>query len=362
MIKKIFKCLSCLTLFLILLLIILLVYPKGSLETQLENRNVPAIGYAIIKNSKIVESKVIGELEEGISAPHDAIFNIASVTKPVFATMVMKLIDDGIIGLDDPIFSYWIDPDVSSDNRHKLLTPRILLSHKGGFPNWRWHNEDNKLSFWFDPGTTYNYSGEGLEYLKKAIENKTGNSLIELMDSIIYHPLKMESSRMVWDSLLHETRFAKNHDREGNMYDIHKRTHALASGDLYTTVDDLATFAINIMENKGGLSDAIYKEMASVQSEMTDRAGYGLGWQVVPELSKDEYALVHNGSQRGVRARMVILPNSKSGFVAFVNGDNGQQIIDRLMVKKLKMGGKILDKIYEPIIWRIIYLPFNLPL
>ena len=68
---------------------------------------------------------------------------------------------------------------------------------------------------------------------------------------------------------------------------------------------------------------------------MTDRAGYGLGWQIAPELSPGEYALVHNGSDRGVRARMVVLPNSKKGFVAFVNGDNGQQIIDRLMVKSL---------------------------
>jgi len=276
--------------------------------------------------------------------------------------MVLNLIDDGVIGLDESVYPYWVDPDIATDKRHKLLTPRMLLSHQGGFPNWRWHNENHKLSFWFDPGTTYNYSGEGLEYLKKAIENKTGNSLGELMDSIIYNPIGMQSSRMVWDSLIHETRFARNHDRAGNKYEIPNRTYPIASGDLYTTSDDLAAFAIHIIENKGGLSDSIYKEQTSIQAEMTDRAGYGLGWQVVPALTKEEYALVHDGADRGVRARMVVFPNSKSGFIAFVNGDNGQQIIDRLMVKKLKLGGQLLDKIYEPIIWRIIYLPFNLPL
>ena len=264
MIKRILAYLLYFLLAILLVFIILLIYPKGSLETQLKNRQVPAIAYALIEGGKVVESEVIGELEVGVPAPSDAIFNIASVTKPVFATMALNLMDAGVMGLDEPVHPYWVDPDIMEDQRHKELTPRLLLSHQGGFPNWRWHNEDRKLSFWFDPGSTYNYSGEGLEYLKKAIENKTGKSLIQLMDSILYQPLGMQSSRMVWDSTIHETRFARNHDRQGNLYDIRKRTHPIASGDLYTTAEELAAFAIHIMENQGGLSDALFQEMTRV--------------------------------------------------------------------------------------------------
>lgn len=358
MIKKILKFFSYLLIFLVAVLILLLAYPKGTLETQLKNRNVPAIGYAIIKNGEIVDSKVIGELEAGVKAPQDAIFNVASVTKPVFATMVMNLVDDGILKLDEPLHPYWVDPDIASDERHQQLTPRILLSHRSGFPNWRRFNEDGKLSFWFDPGTTYHYSGEGMEYLKKAVENKSGKSLIQLIDTIIFNPLGMNSSRLVWDSTLHENRLAKYHNKEGELYEIWKRTHPVASDDLCTTTNDLAKFALNIINHQGGLSKATYNEMVTINTDINGRTGFGLGWQVVPDLPNDEYALVHGGSDQGVRARIVVLPKSKSAFIAFVNGDKGQAIIDRLMVKQLEYGGKILDKIYAPIIWRKIYLPF----
>lgn len=362
MIKKIFKYLSYLLLGLILVFILLLVFPKGSLETQLRNSNVPAIGYSIIKNGKILESKVIGELELGVKAPQDAIFNVASVTKPVFATMVMNLVDEGIIELDEPLYPYWVDPDIESDERHKKLTVRILLSHQSGFPNWRRYNEDKKLSFWFDPGTKYHYSGEGMEYLKKALENKTGNSLLQLMNTYIFNSIGMHSSRMIWDSLLHERKLAKYHNKKGGLYQIWKRKEPVASDDLCTTPVDLAKFALHIINNRGGLSDSIYNEMVRINTDINGRTGYGLGWKIVPDLPNGEYALVHDGSDQGVRARILILPNSKSGFVAFVNGDNGQRIIDRLMVERLEHGGKILDKIYSPIIWRIIYLPLILPL
>ena len=361
MIKKISKYLFYTILLLIAVLIVLLVYPKGDLETQLRNRNVPAIGYAIIENGNIVESKVIGDLELGKKAPKNTIFNVASVTKPVFATMVMNLIDDGVIKLDEPVHPYWIDPDIKSDQRYEKLTPRILLSHKSGFPNWRWFNEDRKLSFWHDPGTKFHYSGEGMEYMKKVVENKLDRSLIQLMDSLIFKPSGMIDSRMIWDSTLHEKRLAKFHDREGNLYKIRKRTVPVASDDLCTTTSDLAKFVLYLINEKGGLSDSSYNDMIELNTSINERTGYGLGWQIAPGLPNGNYALVHGGSDEGVRARIVILPKSKSGFVAFTNGDNGQQIIDRLMDKRLKYGGEILDKIYSPLIWRIIYLPINLP-
>lgn len=360
-VKKILKYLLYSVIFLVISLVVLLIFPKGDLETQLKNNNVPALGYAIIENGQITELKVIGELESGKKALDNTIFNVASVTKPVFATMIMNLIDQGIIGLDEPVHPYWIDPDIEMDKRNELLTPRILLSHKSGFPNWRWHNEDGKLSFRNPPGTKYGYSGEGMEYLKKAVENKLDRTLIQLMDSIIFVPSKMNDSRMIWDELLHTERLAKYHDRDLNLYKIHKRTTPVASDDLCTTTLDMANFVMYILNERGGLSDKSFEDMITISTSISERSGYGLGWQIAPNLANNEFALLHGGSDEGVRARIVILPNSKSGFVAFVNGDNGQKIIDRLMVNRLNNGGEILSKIYAPFVWRIIQLPFDLP-
>ena len=320
-------------------------------------RNVPAVAYAIIEAGEIKELKVIGELEKGVPAPAGAIFNIASVTKPVFALTVLKLVESGALNLDEPLHPYWIDPDIKDGPRHKLLTARIILSHQTGFPNWRWNKEDRKLSFGFDPGTQYQYSGEGYEYLKMAIQNKLQKGLVQLVDSLIFDPLEMSDSRLIWDKQMDESRFAKWHNKEGGLYQINKRKDAVASDDLMTTLDDYCRFALHIIE-KGGLSEELYQEMVSPQVAVTKNSAFALGWELAPNLPGGEYALVHGGSDMGVRARAVILPKSKRAFIIFTNGDKGQRIIDRQMVKRFDPGKAILKKIYHPIMWRIIYLPF----
>ena len=339
------------------ILVILMIWPKGNIEDQLKNNSVPALAFAIIEDGEIQELEVVGELEKGKAAPKNSIFNVASVTKPVFSLAALKLIDAEVIGLDEPLHPYWIDADVKSDDRYKLLTPRILLSHQSGFLNWRWHYPDGKLAFTFDPGTKYQYSGEGMEYLKNAIQSKTGTKLNILMDSLVFDPLEMNDTRMIWDDAVDETRFAKWHDKDGNQYEIFKRKEAVASDDMMTTLEDLSKFAINVME-KGGLSDGLYNQMITPQVMLNDRLGFGLGWEVVPKMNGEGYALVHGGSDMGVKARIVVMPNVKKAFVAFANGDNGQKIIDRVMVSKFKPGAEILKNIYLPFAWRIIYLPF----
>ncbi len=103
------------------LLCLVIYWPKGSLEEQLQRHQVPAIAYGIIEDGKLNEWQVIGELSAGEPAPNDAIFNVASVTKPVFATTVLKLIAAGELELDEPLYPYWVDPDIVDDPRHRQL-------------------------------------------------------------------------------------------------------------------------------------------------------------------------------------------------------------------------------------------------
>jgi len=85
------------------------------------------------------------------------------------------------------------------------------LSHQTGFPNWR----NGKLEFEFEPGIQWQYSGEGFEYLRKALENKFGESLVELSDSLLFGPLGMKDTRYFWDEDMDESRFACWHDAKG---------------------------------------------------------------------------------------------------------------------------------------------------
>src|SRR5215204_3545935 len=173
--------------------------PDNEIRKLLIDNKIPVLGLGVIRDGKLAEVKVYGEFKAGEGAPSDTIFNVASLTKPVVAMVTLKLASAGKLNLDEPLDKYWIDPDIKADARHKKLTARLVLSHQTGFANWRWLNESKKLEFAFEPGTKYQYSGEGFEYLRKALENKFKKTLDKLADELVFKPLEMTDSRFIWD-------------------------------------------------------------------------------------------------------------------------------------------------------------------
>lgn len=152
----------------------------SAIENWLKESNIKTLGLGIIENGKLKQVKVFGEISEGDTAPYNTIFNVASLTKPITAMTTLRLISLGKWNLDEPIYNYFTDPDIANDPRNKKLTTRIILSHQTGFPNWRGETENKKLQFLCEPGTKYGYSGEGFEYLRKALENKFKKPLQQL--------------------------------------------------------------------------------------------------------------------------------------------------------------------------------------
>ena len=110
---------------------------EDKVQSWLTDNNVPAVGIGIIEDGKIKYIKVLGELKKGVPAPDNAIFSVASITKPVVAMLTLKLVEAGQWDLDEPLFHYWIDPDIATDPLHKKLTTRHVLTHQTGFVNWR---------------------------------------------------------------------------------------------------------------------------------------------------------------------------------------------------------------------------------
>ena len=133
----------------------------------------------------------------------------ASLSKAVFAVLVMKLVEEKVIELDKPLQDYLPQPvyeygkgtswnqdytDLKEDSLYKKITARMCLSHTTGFSNWRWDEPDQKLRVRFQPGTAYSYSGEGMCYLQFVLEKLTGKLLESLMKEKIFHPLHMNTS------------------------------------------------------------------------------------------------------------------------------------------------------------------------
>lgn len=313
-----------------------------TIENWLKENKIPALGIGIIEDGKLKQVDVFGEIKVGVTAPYNTIFNVASLTKPVTAMVALKLVSLGKWNLDEPVYKYWTDPEIAHDPRNKKITTRIILSHQTGFPNWRWMNADKKLSFQFDPGTNFNYSGEGFEYLRKALEKKFNKSLQQLASELIFEPLKLKDTRYVWDKNVDTTRIAIGFDKNKNAYKIVKNKTPNAADDLLTTIEDYSKFLISVM-NGEGLSKAVFEDMKSNQVSSTRGKHFGLGFEIY-DMGNGEIALSHGGSDFGVQTIVFIFPKSKNGIVIFTNADTGTSVYEKVLKHYLgNYGQRIID-------------------
>ena len=311
---------------------------QDDIEKLMIEQNVPAIGIGIIENGVLSQVKVYGGLNKNTPAPNNAIFNIASLSKPITALLTLRLVSNGDWDLDEPLCNYWVDPDVKDDPFHKNLTTRHVLAHQTGFDNWRRMHISKKLTFNFEPGTKCKYSGEGFEYLRHAMELKFNKRFEELVDSIIFKPYGMNDSKLLWVEYMHKSRYAEEHNKEGIPYNLAKRvTNACASDDVLTTVEDYCIFGVNVMKGSG-LTDEVHRDMLSLQGIDDDKGGFGLGWYILKNYYNGENAITHSGSDAGVATKVILLPESNRGIVMFTNGDNGFAIIEKVEAAFLASG------------------------
>jgi len=138
---------------------------------QIDSLKVEGLSIAIIRNNKIIYIKGFGYknslTKEKVTS--ETVFEAASLSKPVFAYFVLKQVEKGLLDLDKPLYKYLPLKEIENDERHKLITARMILCHTSGLPNWRNQEPDGKLKILFDPNSKYGYSGEGYQYLKDVL-------------------------------------------------------------------------------------------------------------------------------------------------------------------------------------------------
>jgi CubicO group peptidase (beta-lactamase class C family) len=301
------------------------------IKKQMQIHHIPYVGIGIIHKGTLQQVKAYGELTPGKPAPYNTIINVASLTKPVVAMLTLKLVGNGNWNLDEPLYKYWVDPDVKDDARSKRLTTRHVLTHQTGFVNWRWDHPSRKLTFDRDPGTEFGYSGEGFQYLKKALESKFGKKLEKLMDSLVFKPLEMKDSYLVFDKRIDQSRVAAWHDTLGKpVYDNKMFPVANAADDLVTTVEDYGKFMVAVM-NGFGLPKALYAEMIQPLALMRPEKYMGLGWAVNQNFLGKEPVINHEGADVGIRSLAFWFPHSKEGLIIFTNADNGYKIFKEMV-------------------------------
>ena len=302
----------------------------------MERANVVGLSIAAIQNAKLLWTKGFGLKSRTTKEPVDTqtVFEAASLSKPVFAYVALKLCETGILGLDTPLTESLPSPYIKDEPRLELITMRHVLSHTPGFPNWR--PEGKPLEIHFTPGEKFCYSGEGYVYLQRVIEHLTGQSLADYMKVNLFEPFGMHRSSYVWMEP-YEADAAQPHDKEGNPKEKWKPSQAISASSLHTTPTDFAKFLIEFIQpSKIGafhLTPDLRAEMLRPQVlpiQGNKRLSWGLGWGI--QLGKCGDSFWHWGSNNDVfKAFTVAFLEQRMGVVIMTNSSNGLKICEEIV-------------------------------
>ncbi len=313
----------------------------------MDSLEMPGLSFALINKGKIVYNKTLGmaNIATRQLVDENTIFEAASTSKTVFAHFVMTMVDKGLLNLDTPLYRYLPYPDIAKDERYKLITARLALSHQTGFPNWRYFDarDTSKYKYGehyikFTPGTEFGYSGEGYFYLAKVIAH-LNNATIQNLDAVfqqeIAAPLKLVK---LWFS---GNPFISRHKAKGyrqgklvnkvwpTSFPEQDSTWFGAAGGMHTEAVNYAKFLVAFMKGKG-LSKASKQEMIrtqvvlpkeNVQNNEYGNSGWGLGIAIKPMPYGTLYQ--HGGNNGNFQSGFIINDKTKSGYVFFTNCDKG---------------------------------------
>lgn len=327
-----------------------------------EDGNVQGLALTVFNDDKIAYQKTFGysNFKEKIPLTDSTSIYGASFSKAVFAVLVLKLVEEGVLDLDTPLESYlpkkiyeyapktrWHD-DFSSlekDSLYSKITARMCLSHTSGFPNWRWFEPDYQLRVKFEPGTRYSYSGEGLTYLQVVLEKMLDLGLEELAQEKIFGPLGMHHSSYHWKSKFNDN-FAYGHTVSGELHPKDTDNEPRGASTLETTAADYSTFLEAVLQQKlisenswAALfnpqirirSKRQFGPLSTEESSLNDaiELSYGLGWGVL----KTPYGIgaFKEGHGDGFQHYSIVFPKPGKGIMIMTNSDNGEGIFKELL-------------------------------
>jgi CubicO group peptidase (beta-lactamase class C family) len=327
---------------------------------------VPGVSIAIIEGDRATARGVGVTRAGGSDAVNaDTVFEAASLSKPVFAYLVLRLVSEGALELDKPLNEYVPLPN-SGDARAKSITARHALSHSSGWRNWR-NIATHTLTSDFEPGARFSYSGEGFYFLSRVVEKVTGRGILRLTRERIFEPLGMRRSSYMWSPEL-DTNRADPHTNRGVPGDsfgaqrgkgfrdaaaaagkpMEEWTHEDAervhpsinkdqpafpnfllpnvAGSLLTTANDYAKFLSHLMLGDGR---AILDQMQAPQVAMNKALRWGLGVGLQSSGARTQFW--HWGDNFGFKNFVLGDSSAKEAIAVFTNGQNGRAIYERVI-------------------------------
>lgn len=248
-------------------------------------------------------------------------FRVASVTKAFTAALVLKLADEGRLGLDDTVAQHWPDTRVPNGGR---VTIRQLLSHTAGVYDHLnddafWNRPDNTATrVWtveelvdlaaargplFEPGSSYGYSNTGFCILGALVERRLGTSFAQAMRDHVLTPLGLTES--FYDDFSGETRRIQDLAENTSSYRYHLSA-ACAAGAMVSTPRDVARFGRMVYGGRF-LSPSSLAAMTRDLGGAVGGQAYGLGTRLWSRSGIPYHG--HTGSLMNYRSILMYIPS-----------------------------------------------------
>lgn len=229
----------------------------AAIRVGMRETGAEGLAVAVVENGRVVFQRSYGlRNAKGEPLTENTVMYGASLTKTVFAYTVLQLVAEGRVDLDKPIAAMLPKPlpeygnldaygnwgDLAGDLRWAKITPRHVLTHATGFANFHWDEPDERLRIHFEPGSRYDYSGEGMMLLQFGLEHGLGLNMGEEMDRRVFRSLGMTRTSLKWRADF-AADLADGWRADGTVEPHDERSRVRAAGSMDTTVADMARFA-----------------------------------------------------------------------------------------------------------------------
>jgi CubicO group peptidase (beta-lactamase class C family) len=329
-------------------------FPRAALADRMAINSVPGLSVAVIDDYQVAWARGYGVHEAGRpdKVTSETLFQAASISKPVTAAAVLRLVDQGRLDLDEDVNAYLTSWKMPANGLWQpRVTLRHLLCHGGGttvhgFPGYRRDETLPSVRQVLDgeppantpairvnalPGTQMRYSGGGTTIVQQLLVDITGTPFPDLMRDLVLDPLGMRDSG--YEQPLPESRWGSTtsgHRSRGGV--VAGQWHIypeMAAAGLWTTPADLARFAIEIQLARAGRSERLFSKTI-VDQMLTPQVDEHIGIGFFLDGKDSTLRFSHSGGNEGFRCLLLAYAERGQGAVVMTNSDDGWIMLDEI--------------------------------
>ena len=302
-------------------------------KAEMQRQHIPGLSLLVVRGGKIMKAEGFGlaNVELQVPVKAETIFQSGSVGKQFTATAVMMLVEEGRVGLDDPLTKFF--PNAPQSWRD--VTVRELLSHTSGFGdypknfNFRkdWTEDEllklvESIPLAYPPGTKWEYSNFGYLTLGILLHRVTGEFYGDFLQQRIFQPLDMRSTRIISEADIVPNRAAGYRLVKGEIKNqewVAPKVNTTADGSLYFSILDLAKWDAALYTEKllkKSSLDLMWTPV-KLKNGQQNKGHYGFGWFI--DERNGHRCIHHDGSWQGFETAIDRYVDDQLTVVALTN-------------------------------------------